>query len=113
MHAGEVLLQGGEQLVVAFGLSAWSKAHPETLAVVVDTKVPVHYSTNENDTVRFELYAGDRVTVDARSNGWIRVTTADGERGWAQEKGCMLVGPPYAPPSGSRPGPATQGGAPS
>jgi tetratricopeptide (TPR) repeat protein len=104
---------GAGILVVAFGLSAWSKAHPENLAVAVDAKVPVHYSTSENDTVRFELYAGDRVTVDAQSNGWIRVTTADGERGWAQEKGCMLVGPPYAPPSAPHPAPATDGGAPS
>jgi len=85
-------------LAVAFGLSAWDKAHPELLAVASDDVVAVHYGTDENETVRFELYAGDRVTVDKRANGWARVTTADGERGWAQDRGLAFVGPPYERP---------------
>jgi tetratricopeptide (TPR) repeat protein len=85
-------------LAMAFGLSAWDKAHPQLLAVANDAVVPVHYGTNENETVRFELNAGDRVLVDKRINGWSRVTTEGGERGWAQDKALSFVGPPYEPP---------------
>lgn len=84
---------------LAFGISAWDKAHPVAIAVANDDVVPVHYGTNENETVRFELYEGDRVTVDKRTSGWARVTTADGERGWAKDNSLVFVGPPYdAPP---------------
>ena len=85
-------------LAFAFGISAWDKAHPMPLAVANQEVVPVHYGTNENETVRFELYAGDRVTVDKRVDGWARVTTVDGERGWAQEKDLVFVGPPFEAP---------------
>ena len=91
-------------LAAAFGASAWAKAHPEMLAVADADRVPVHYGTNETETVHFELYAGDRVTVDKRLHGWARVSTVDGEQGWAQDKGLMFVGPPYGPP----PAPETQ-----
>lgn len=83
---------------IGLGASAWMKAHPSPLAVTSAERVPVHYGTSETETVRFELLPGDRVTVDARSNGWLRVATADGQRGWAREDGFILVGPPYAAP---------------
>jgi hypothetical protein len=97
-------------LAASFGASAWAKAHPVLLAVANEERVPVHYGTNENETVRFELYAGDRVTVDKRAAGWVRVSTVDGERGWAQEKNLTLVGPPYERPPA--PAPNKEGGAP-
>lgn len=78
-------------LAVAFLASAWVKAHPRPLAVAVADVVQVHYGTNESEPVRFELFEGDRVIADAQRPGWIRVVTADGERGWAQEDGLMLV----------------------
>ena len=86
-------------LALAFGASAWAKAHPAQLAVANDDPVPVRYATDETSTVRFELYAGDRVTVDKRMNGWARVTTIDGERGWARDSSLTFVGPPYERPS--------------
>lgn len=85
-------------LAVAFGGSALAKWRPEMIAVANDEQAPVHYGTNENEMVHFKLYAGDRVTVDKRQNGWARVTTIDGKRGWAQEKSLTLVGPPYERP---------------
>jgi hypothetical protein len=90
-------------LAVGFGASAWAKAHPVMLAVADAERVPVHYGTNENETVRFELYAGDRVTVDKRMDGWARVTTVDGERGWAQDRDLVFVGPPYERPDEVQP----------
>ncbi len=90
-------------LAMAFGFSAWDKAHPQLLAVACDNVVPVHYGTNENETVRFELNVGDRVLVDKRIGGWSRVETKDGERGWAQDKGLVFVGPPYVPPPSTPP----------
>ncbi len=85
-------------VAVAFGVSAWLKVHPVMLAVADRDPVPVRYGTNEHDTIRFELYVGDRVTVDKRINGWSRVTTVEGERGWAHDQDLVFVGPPYAPP---------------
>ena len=52
---------------------------------------------SEAESVRFELYEGDRVLVDERMQGWARVTTVSGERGWTREEGLLLVGPPYMP----------------
>ncbi|NIA12899.1 MAG: tetratricopeptide repeat protein [Nitrospiraceae bacterium] len=82
----------------AFAASAWAKAHPVTLAVAHAESVPVRYGTHDDETLRFELRAGDRVTVDRRQGGWARVTTVDGERGWVHEDAMMFVGPPYLPP---------------
>ena len=90
-------------LAVAFGASAWEKAHPVELAVANAETVPVHYGTSENETVRFELSEGDRVIVDKRATGWARVVTAEGERGWAQDKHLAFVGPPYERPAGLEP----------
>jgi len=85
-------------LALAFGGSAWVKSHPAMLAVANAEEVPVHYGTDAQETVRFKLYAGDRVVVDQRRNGWARVTTIDDERGWAQDKDLTFVGPPYERP---------------
>lgn len=83
--------------VVALGFSgsAWVKAHPAVLAVASEQVVPVRYGTNEEETIRFELFDGDRVTVDKCTEDWARVTTVSGERGWARKAGLVFVGPPY------------------
>ena len=86
-------------LALALGGSAWVKAHGDLRAVANDAKVPVHYGTDEDETVRFELFAGDRVVVDRRTDGWARVTTADGERGWAKAGSLTIVGPLYERPN--------------
>ena len=65
------------------------------VAVANANVVHVHYGTDEDETVRFDLSEGDRVTVDKRVSGWSRVSTADGERGWARDKDLVFVGPPY------------------
>ncbi len=86
-------------LAAAFATSAWAKAYPPLLAVACEKKVPVHYGIGDNETVRFELYEGDRVTVERRSGGWDLIATADGERGWTRESKLALVGPPYERPT--------------
>lgn len=86
-------------LALAFGGSAWAKAHAPALAVADADPAPVRYGTSDTDTVRFELYPGDRVTVDQRVNGWARVATASGERGWTREENLVFVGPPYERPA--------------
>lgn len=93
--AAAAVLGGG---VALLGLSAWSKAHPMPLAVAARQTVAVRYGRSGAETIRFELYEGDRVKVDLRESGWARVTAVDGARGWAQEEDLILVGPPYAPP---------------
>ena len=85
-------------LACAFGASAWMKAHPVQLAVARQPVAPVHYGMNDDETVRFELYEGDRVVVDSVRNDWARVTTVDGERGWTRRQNLILVGPPYSAP---------------
>jgi len=97
-------------LAAAFGASVWAKAHPAQLAVAGKEIVSVRYGTGDEETVRFELYAGDRVTVDRRVPGWARVTSVDGERGWARDDSLLFVGPPYAP--FGRAGPPSLGGRP-
>lgn len=82
-------------LALGFGGSAWGKAHAPALAVA-DADAPVTYGTSESGVVRFELYPGDRVNVDQRRDGWVRVKTGLGEQGWTREANLILVGPPYA-----------------
>lgn len=82
-------------LAVGFGASAWAKAHPASLAVVGAERIPVRYGTNEDDTVRFELYEGDRVVIERREGDWARIRVATGERGWANLDYLILVGPPF------------------
>jgi hypothetical protein len=85
-------------LAIAFGGSAWVKAHPAMLAVASNSVVSVRYGPDDTDTERFRLYEGDRIVVDRRRNGWSRVTTSTGERGWARDQGLAFVGPPYERP---------------
>lgn len=82
-------------LTLVLATSAWAKANPRPLAVANAAKVPVHYGTNEAETVHFELYEGDRVIVDKRMNGWTRVITADGERGWVKDSLLVTVARPW------------------
>ena len=84
--------------VVLFGVSWWAKSTPQQLAVATQYRVPVRYGTTDSETVRFELYEGDRVVVDRRDEEWSRVETAGGERGWTRNIHLMFVGPPYGPP---------------
>jgi len=80
---------------LVFATSAWVKAHPRPLAVANAARVPVHYGTNEAETVRFELYEGDRVIIDKQMNDWTRVITADGERGWVKDALLVTVARPW------------------
>ncbi|MCC6488959.1 MAG: tetratricopeptide repeat protein [Candidatus Hydrogenedentes bacterium] len=84
---------------VFFGVSSWTKEHPQLLAVATAESLPVRYAKGQEEKARFELFEGDRVSIDRRENGWARVTTANGERGWTEESGLALVGPPYLRPS--------------
>lgn len=80
------------------GWPAWNRANPAPMAVAID-RIPVHFGQSDSETVRFELYAGDRVRVDRRESGWARVSTVSGERGWTREEYLVFTGPPYeAPP---------------
>jgi hypothetical protein len=94
---------------VAFGASALAKAYPGLMAVANADTAHVHYGTNENETVRFDMNAGDRVMVDRRSGGWSRVTTQNGERGWARDSDLVFVGPPYERPTLLASSPAPSG----
>lgn len=85
-------------LGVLLAASLWVKAHPPALAVASGPRVPVHYGMSEDETVRFELYEGDRVLVDRREKDWARVVTSDGERGWTRSHFLTFVGPPYEAP---------------
>ena len=85
-------------LISAFGTSLWVKSNPSGIGVASLERIPVHYGTNETETVHFELYEGDRVLVGDRYNGWVRVETAEGERGWAKADTLTFVGPPYESP---------------
>lgn len=82
----------------AFMTSTYSKSYPVQLAVARDAEVSVRTGPNPADTLRFTLNAGDRVLVEAENSGWLRVATVDGERGWADARGFVRVGPPYVPP---------------
>jgi hypothetical protein len=83
-----------------FGLSAWTKARPAPLAVAVVPQLAVRFGPGENETVRFELFEGDRVLVEARQGDWMRVCTVDGERGWAPAALFATVDTPLAPAAG-------------
>jgi tetratricopeptide (TPR) repeat protein len=86
-------------LTLLFGLSSWVKEHPALIAVASADAIPVRYGIGESETTRFELSEGDRVLVEQRMNGWARIATAGGERGWVEESSLTLVGPPYLRPS--------------
>lgn len=81
-------------LAVVF-MGSWGfKANPAELAVANGNRIPVRYGTKASDTVRFELFEGDRVHIDKHSGEWVRVVTADGERGWTREEYFIAVWPP-------------------
>lgn len=79
-------------LAAIFAASAWVKAHPAPLAVARAGPFPVRYGAGAEEPVRFELYEGDRVRVDGRSEDWVRVVTAGGERGWIRDDLVEFVG---------------------
>ena len=78
-------------------MSYLMKAEPSNLAVARSNNVPVRYGTDERETVHFELFEGDRIEAEERKNGWTRVRTPDGKRGWVPDRQLHFVGPPYAP----------------
>ncbi|MDK1020225.1 MAG: tetratricopeptide repeat protein [Candidatus Hydrogenedentes bacterium] len=86
-------------LAAIFSTSWWVKSSPQQLAVAAHRGVPVRYGVSDTETVRFELYEGDRVVIDRRHKGWARVETAGGERGWTRDEYLVFVGPPYERPS--------------
>lgn len=92
-------MAGTALILVAFLFlgSWWVKAHPQPFAVAAHDRVPVRYGHRPAETIRFELHRGDRVRIDDRRDGWVRVETHDGERGWTEESHLYLVGPPYTP----------------
>jgi tetratricopeptide (TPR) repeat protein len=81
-----------------FTASAFAKTRPAEMAVTAVAAAPVRYGPSESDTVRFELFEGDRVAIETRKNGWIRVRTAGNERGWAKADALFPIGPPWTPP---------------
>jgi tetratricopeptide (TPR) repeat protein len=85
------------------GLSAWAKAHPPALAVASVQRVPVRYARGEGETMRFELFEGDRVLVEERRGDWLRIATADGRQGWTRADALTKVGPPYVPAPAAKP----------
>ncbi len=82
-------------LSITSGISAWQKAHPPRLAVTCEPEVPVRYGPGDAETLRFNLYEGDRAIIEEQKDDWVRVATANGDRGWARRKDFLLVGPPY------------------
>lgn len=93
-------LNGAIAVSFAFALlfvgSWWVKSHPDTLAVASRNDVQVRFGHRSTEAVRFKLHEGDSVRVDARQDGWARVETHDGERGWTEESNLYFVGPPYS-----------------
>jgi hypothetical protein len=87
--AGVVLI-----LSLVFMGSWWIKANSTSLAVANGNRIPVRYGNKPSDTIRFELFEGDRVFVDEQKDVWVRVVTADGERGWARQEFFITVWPP-------------------
>lgn len=82
-------------LSIVSGVSVWQKAHPPRLAVTCEQEVPVRYGPGDVETVRFNLYEGDRVIIEQQKDDWVRVAIANGDRGWAKRNNFLLVGPPY------------------
>lgn len=95
---------------IAFGVSAWHKAHPPRLAVVIAPETPARYGAGERETVRFNLYEGDRVIMDQQRGEWVRVIVADGDRGWTRAQDLLPVGPPYVRAAGEGKDPAAGAG---
>ncbi len=85
-------------MTALFAASGWVKSSPQQLAVAAHRELPVRYGKSDTETIRFELYEGDRVAIDRREDGWTRVETAGGERGWTRDEYLVFVGPPYERP---------------
>lgn len=82
----------------AFATSAYVKHHPPPLAVALRDDTPVRFGLGESQSTSFALMPGDRVVIDSRRDGWVRVRNVDGERGWVEESELAIVGPPYPRP---------------
>jgi len=73
--------------------SYWVKSHPLSIAVAMGEKVPVRFGHTNTDTIHFELFTGDRVLIDDEIDGWYRVETATGDRGWARKEYLIPINP--------------------
>ncbi|GMW01317.1 MAG: BatD protein [Candidatus Hydrogenedentota bacterium] len=82
-------------LTAVFGLAYIDFRWPATVAVVAADPIPVRYTTDESETVQFELREGDSVLIDSWRGPWVRVKTASGDRGWALTEHFAIVGSPY------------------
>lgn len=64
-------------------------------AVVLAPDTYARYGPHPRDAIRMALAPGVRVLVDRQAEGWARVETADGHRGWVEVDRIALLGPPY------------------
>ena len=81
-------------IAIVFWGSWMLKTHPMELAVVQGDNIPVRIGTKETDSLRFELFSGDRVHIDAHNGEQVLVQTANGDRGWTNAEFLIPVWPP-------------------
>lgn len=81
--------------LVLCAFSLWAPRPQPQAAVVLAPSSPARYGPHPGDAARWLLGAGDRVLVDRAVPGWMRVETADGSRGWVDDRDLALVGPPF------------------
>lgn len=91
-----------------FAAMGWARHQPARVAVASAESVPVRYGIGDVSEVRFELYEGDRVTVDQQEDEWISIESVEGGRGWAPQDAFTLVGPPYETASATPEGETAQ-----
>lgn len=82
-------------LSVLTSLSAYTKANPIPSAIVAMSEAPIRYGIGENEAIRFTLREGDYVIVEEEQQDWMRVRTAEGDRGWAPQQVFVSITPPY------------------
>ncbi|NOZ87716.1 MAG: tetratricopeptide repeat protein [Deltaproteobacteria bacterium] len=64
---------------------------PTRLAVVSVPVVQVKSATSPKATVLFELHEGAEARMEGEEHGWVKISLADGKRGWVREKYMELV----------------------
>lgn len=82
-------------LSVLCSLSAYTKARPTPSAIVAQPEATVRYGIGESGAVRFTLREGDHVIIEEEQQDWMRIRTAEGDRGWAPRQSFVSVTPPY------------------
>lgn len=60
-------------------------------AVIMPEEISARFEPQDNATVHFEIYAGEKVTIVSEKDGWAKIKRLDGKIGWMQKSDLGII----------------------